>query len=251
MSAETLWLWGMAGSAWNAPPAGSRPAPLEKHSRCKAVCKLDSKLVEKLMKPITIYMVRHGEIAADGRRRFIGQIDLPLSETGRKQAACLRDALSGIEFNGVFCSDLDRSVCTAQIICEKRHPEPVARKDLREISLGSWEGMSFDEVCRHHPDDFKKRGADIVNYQPPGGESFARCAERVLSALDDIVNRFAGNILMVGHAGVNRIILSRALGMPLENLFRITQDYACLNVLAAGTSGYRIVALNHTLGMFY
>lgn len=201
------------------------------------------------MKPRKIYLVRHGEIAADGRRRFIGQIDLPLSEAGRKQAAGLRDALAGVEFSGVFCSDLERSVCTARIICEKHQLEPVAIKDLREISLGEWEGLAFDEVCHKYPGEYKKRGADIVSYQPPGGENFARCADRVMSALDVIADGAAGGILIVGHAGINRIILSRALGMPLANLFRITQDYGCLNILAASASGYRIVALNHTFGV--
>lgn len=202
------------------------------------------------MKPRRIYLARHGEIVTDGNRRFIGQIDWPLSDTGRKQAARLRDELACTEFSAIFCSDLERSVSTAHIICEKHKLEPVPRKDLREISLGAWEGLTFDEVCRNHPDGFKKRGADIVNYQPSGGESFARCANRVLSALDDLLNHVEGNILIAGHAGVNRIVICRALGMPLANLFRITQDYGCLNVLATGTSGFRLVTLNHTFGMF-
>lgn len=199
------------------------------------------------MKPRKIYLARHGEIVTDGHRCFIGQVDLPLSDAGKKQAARLRDELAGVEFSGIFCSDLERSVSTAHIICEKHKLGPVARKDLREISLGAWEGLAFDEVQRRYPGEFEKRGSDIIHYQLPGGESFAQCAYRVLLALDDIVNRAEGNTLIVGHAGVNRIIICRALGMPFENLFRITQDFGCLNELIVGASGLKIVTLNHSV----
>lgn len=200
--------------------------------------------------PRKIYLVRHGEIAADGRRRFIGQIDLPLSDAGRKQAARLREELSGLKISGIFCSDLGRSFSTARIIGEKHHLEPVARKDLREINLGAWEGLTFDEVCRKYPVDFKRRGEDIVHYRPPGGESYARCAGRVLPALNDIINSTEGDVLIVGHAGVNRIIICRALGLPLQNLFRITQDYGCLNIIALDAGGFRVVTVNHVFGLF-
>lgn len=199
------------------------------------------------MKPRKIYLVRHGEIVTDGNRRYIGQLDLPLSDTGRKQAARLRNELACAELQGIFCSDLERSVSTARIICEKQSLEPVAKRELREISLGSWEGLTFDEVRRKYPGEFEKRGEDIFNYQPPGGESFAQCAGRVLSALEEILISLAGNVLIVGHAGVNRIILSRALGMSRENLFKIAQDYGCLNVLMPGDFGLKVITLNQVL----
>lgn len=192
-----------------------------------------------------ICLVRHGEIAAGYGKRYIGRINLPLNETGVRQAARLRDRLAGYEFDRIFCSDLARSAATARIISENHGLEPVMVEGLREIDMGSWEGLSFDEVRRSFPGEFEKRGSDIVNYRPHGGESFARCALRVLAALDEILAA-GGDILIVGHAGVNRIIISRALGMPMENIFRIAQDYGCLNILAADGMGLRLEVLNHT-----
>lgn len=197
------------------------------------------------MKSKKIYLVRHGEITTGGRRRFIGQIDLPLSDTGKKQASRLGDGLAGMELGAVFCSDLQRSIETAGIICEKIRQEPVCTGDLREISLGAWEGLAFKEVERLYPGEFKRRGDDMVNYRPPGGESFALLAARVLPALEDLAGRTEGDLLIVGHAGVNRVIIARALGLPLEKLLDIPQDYGCLNVLAAGAFGFRVLTLNH------
>jgi probable phosphoglycerate mutase len=104
-------------------------------------------------------------------------------------------------------------------------------RDLREIDMGSWDGLAFEEVRRLYPGEFERRSADIVNYRPPGGESFARCAARVLTALDEIIASSYGSILIVGHKGVNMIIISRAKGIPLEDMFKIPQEYGCLNKL--------------------
>jgi probable phosphoglycerate mutase len=189
------------------------------------------------VKPKVIYLVRHGEILNDNKKRYIGHIDLPLNFTGLLQATRLRDKLACIPLSSIFCSDLIRSVSTARIICEKQELEPVIRKDLREIDMGLWDGLTFDEVRKSYPGEFEKRGADIVNYRPPGGESFAKCAARVLSSLDDILASVNGSILIVGHKGINRIIISRAQKIPLKNILKIPQDYGCLNILICTDAG--------------
>jgi probable phosphoglycerate mutase len=65
-----------------------------------------------------------------------------------------------------------------------------------------------------------------------------------MATLEDIAGGTEGNLLIVGHAGVNRVMIARALGMPLKNLFDIPQHYGCLNILAAGASGLSAVAIN-------
>ena len=102
---------------------------------------------------------------------------------------------------------------------------------MREIDLGEWEGLSFEEVERTYPEEFQKRGRDIVHYQPPGGESFFDCTKRVIPAFYSLLHATRGNILLVGHAGVNRIILCQVLGKSLADLFDIGQGYACLNLI--------------------
>ncbi|MBP2627848.1 MAG: hypothetical protein H6Q68_2559 [Firmicutes bacterium] len=198
------------------------------------------------MRSDKIYLVRHGEIATGGHKRYIGQIDLPLDETGRRQAAALRDELAKVSFNQVFCSNLIRSVSTARIICERQSLAPVVIRELQEINMGLWDGVTFEEIRYTYPGEFEKRGADIIKFRPPGGESFAECSSRVLSALDEIVRTARGKILIIGHAGVNRIILSRALGMPLENMLKIKQDYGCLNILKTNNLVQQVEEMNLT-----
>lgn len=192
-----------------------------------------------------IYLVRHGAVRLPaGGRRFIGQSDVPLSEEGLRQANHLRGTLLHFHFSAVYCSDLSRCVETARIVAEPHGIAPIECPSFREIFLGHWEGLTFDEVSAQYPEEFKARGIDIANHRPPQGESFMDCASRVIPAFFDALHTAGGDILIVGHAGVNRILLCRAMGVPLERLFDFQQDYGCLNVLHHGNSRLEIKLVN-------
>lgn len=180
-----------------------------------------------------IYLIRHGAEQAPGPgRRFIGQVDLPLSHEGVEQIQALKNELHSAQLSAIFCSDLKRSLETAAILSEMQDRfAPAPRPELREISLGHWDGLTFEEVRTRYPDEFEERGRDMVHYRPPGGESFLDCTKRVIPAFFDILHATRGSILIVGHAGVNRIILCQVSGLSLDRLFDMDQDYGCLNVI--------------------
>jgi alpha-ribazole phosphatase len=194
-----------------------------------------------------IYLVRHGKIKlVDTERRYIGQLDLTLTVEGYKQAQALSSQLSLEKIDAVYCSDLSRCMSTAKVIADRHGLIPKARTDLREISLGKWEGLSFSDGARRFPEEFKQRGEDIGYFRPPDGESFADCRNRVLAAFADILQSPFNHIVIVGHAGINRLIICHMLGIPLNNLFTISQDYGCLNILKVANFGYRVKLLNST-----
>jgi alpha-ribazole phosphatase len=192
-----------------------------------------------------IYLIRHGRIQQeDEQRRYIGQIDLPLTEEGIRQAESLRRRFEHSDISAVYCSDLSRSRETARIIVGSRNLPIVVRRDLREVCMGEWEGCKLGEIAQRFPDEFKSRGADIVSYRVPGGESFADCSRRVIAAFEEILTSTTGSLLLAGHAGANRLLLCHVLGMPIANLFRLGQDYGCLNVIQCGVSGYQVKLMN-------
>lgn len=196
-----------------------------------------------------IYLVRHGEIQGPGKKSFIGQTDLPLSSRGIKQAHFLHRELSCVPIARIFCSDLKRSVNTAQTVAGKQNTAITPLKELREINLGEWEGKSFEEIRRFYPKEFKKRGEDIVNYRTAGGESFSDVRDRVMPLFDNICQKTKGNIIIVGHAGVNRVILCSLMGIPLNKMFVISQDYGCLNIIVQRKDDYKIRLLNKVYSM--
>ena len=179
----------------------------------------------------TIYLLRHGALADDSRNRFIGQIDLPLAAEGIRQAQALAQTLRHENIGIIYCSDLLRSQQTAEIIADEINAPIEARRELREISLGNWEGLSRSEVKSTFPVQYAARGNDIENYRIPGGESFFECRLRALAAWEEILNCGSESVAVAGHAGINRLLLCHLLGIPVNNMFRIGQDYGCVNIV--------------------
>ena len=189
-----------------------------------------------------VYLLRHGEIECAVQKRFIGKTDMPLSDTGVKQALWWRDALEPVAIEGIYCSDLVRSRHTAEIVAQKQTSPLTVLPELREIGLGEWDGLTVDEVKTAFPGEWEKRGQNIDGYRPSGGESFSDLAFRALPAFDQIMNKGRETVLIVGHAGVNRVILCEVLGMSLRHLFRLRQDYGALNIIE-GSIEFRQVCL--------
>jgi broad specificity phosphatase PhoE len=209
---------------------------------------------------LVLLLMRHGQIAQHpGDRRFVGSRDLPLDDTGRAQARAAGRALADLEGAGlslrrVFTSDLRRAVDTAEIATAAlaAAPEHTRLAELREICLGDWEGLSTEEVRARFPGRLERRGRDMAGVRPSGGESFADLTARVLPALDRLARSTlaAGDrlALVVAHGGVNRAILCAALGLPLAQVLRLPQDYACLNILVWKPEGLAVRAVNLAAG---
>lgn len=194
--------------------------------------------------PQKIYLVRHGAIQPPGSgRRYLGQLDVPLAPEGLRQAEVLRERLRPVRLAAVYCSDLRRAVDTAGIIAAPHGLTPRACPELREVGLGAWDGLTFDEVKERYPEEYAARGADFINFRPPGGESFLDCAHRVLPAVFAALAATPGDLLLVGHAGVNRILLCLAQGRSLADLFAIPQEYGCLNLMTCLDSEFAVASL--------
>jgi alpha-ribazole phosphatase len=195
--------------------------------------------------PGTIYLLRHGAIQSPGEgRRYIGWQDHALSDAGRRQAHAWSDYFSNMPLDRIYGSDLVRCLETARIIAARCFLEPQALPELREISLGQWEGRRFDAVRAADPFEFQRRGEKIADHRPPGGESFTDLQRRVWPVFKSLASGAHQAILLVTHAGVIRVLLCRLLGMPLENLFRIKIGYGTLSIIDFGPQGFRVGAMN-------
>jgi probable phosphoglycerate mutase len=200
----------------------------------------------RALNPTTLYLVRHGAVISVSGKAYIGQIEAPLSEEGVEQAWALRKWLEPVHFTAAFSSDLSRAQRTCRIVTGKRSILHDTLPSLREISLGEWEGISFREIEQRFPEAYASRGRDIENWRPPAGESFADCRVRILRTLNDILAQHSGNVLVVGHGGVNRLILCEVLGIPVKNLHSLGQDYGCVNIIDFSAKRTRVQLLNYT-----
>ena len=145
----------------------------------------------------TLWLLRHGETDWTAAHRLSGSTDVPLNETGRRQAADAGRALASLVIDTIWSSDLRRAKETASIA----RPEQPAEADprLRELDFGRLEGRTWDEL-----DEQTQRSMFAFDdYAAPGGESTATMRERVRSFVDALP---AGTHLVVTHGGVIRIV---------------------------------------------
>jgi alpha-ribazole phosphatase/probable phosphoglycerate mutase len=187
-----------------------------------------------------IYLIRHGETEGAETKRYKGHIDVPLSEHGAEQMKRLSGFIANVgarravplPLSAVYCSDLSRAVKSAELIAKPHGLKPVIMPELRERNFGIWEGMTFDEIKDKYPEEFGAWAGNPLKFSPMEGESTIEVRDRALKVFNEIVEKHTGhNFAIVSHGGINRIILCELLGVPLENIFRVEQDYGCLNVV--------------------
>jgi broad specificity phosphatase PhoE/ribonuclease HI len=193
-------------------------------------------------RPTTTLLLRHGQTPLSAERRFAGRGDVPLTDTGRQQAAAAAARLAargGIDV--IVSSPLRRARRTAEAVAEATGAPVIIDDDLVETDFGKWEGLSFAEAHAQYPDEMTAwlAGADAA---PPGGESFAVVGRRVLAALDRLLAAHPERtMLLVSHVTPIKTILCRALLAPPATLFRIHLDVAALSDVAWFADGPALV----------
>lgn len=169
-----------------------------------------------------ILLIRHGETAWNRARRMQGQIDIPLSEAGQRQAQALGTALAAAERPvAIYASDLQRARHTAQPVATA-HAMPLALDaGLRERCYGAFEGLLYEEISERYPQAFADWRARIPHARFPAGEREAETLQefhqRSVDAVTRIVQRHAGGpLIIVTHGGVLDCLYREATDMPIE-----------------------------------
>ena len=179
----------------------------------------------------TLVVLRHGQTDWNAQRRFQGQADVALNQTGIAQAKAIRPTLNRFHFDAVYSSPLSRALDTARIVA----PDAQITLDprLEEINVGTWSGLTWDEVIAQMP-EYEEHYANGVDFRrSPSGETLAELVERGRPALLEIAEKHEDqSVLIVSHGlFLNRVIHSllgiegRVLG-SLENAHFSELGYA-------------------------
>lgn len=207
---------------------------------------------------LTLILTRHGATDRSEPEQYLGQrIEAHLTESGRTAARALGERLTGVDFQRVISSPLERAIETARLI---RPTDPVEPDDrLAEADYGLWEGRTVGEIEARWPAEREAYEADPGRNAASGGESGQDVARRVGSLLDELVEwagpvQTAGGrdqdrrVLLVGHSTLNRVLLAVALGVPLRDYRRrFRQDWVNLTVLRFGKrygGGWQLLLCN-------
>ena len=167
-----------------------------------------------------LFLVRHGEPRQHDDRIFLGQTDVPLSERGRDEATTAGDELVslGCRPDCIYSSDLMRARETAEIVAARFGGAPIIDVPVfRELNMGTWDGELIEDIRRRFPDEYAKRGEDILNFRVPGGENFYDLRERVTSKFQRILREeffpklrvgISSDLVIVSHLGVIHTLIA-------------------------------------------
>jgi probable phosphoglycerate mutase len=195
-----------------------------------------------------LILVRHGETDDNKNRIFQGQSGRGLDAHGREQAARLAARLSGAQRRPValYASDLERARETAEILGRALGLAPRLDPALREVSLGAWQGLSYEEVEARFPAEWEawRRGVDLKR---GGGESYAELGDRMERAAGRIADAHPGEAaLVVSHGAAIKILVGRALGVGAPGLraFRVPANTGVTVLEREDDGRFRLVLWN-------
>ncbi len=193
------------------------------------------------LRPTRLLLFRHAQVEG-GKGIFYSQQDVPLSREGRLQVRTLCSSMKDHAVSMVISSDLARCMFQAEALGRLWGCEVRAMRELREVHFGDWTGLSWDEIEQAYPGWMARRMADLARFRPPNGENLEDVRERVLGVLMPLMEHHQGETLaVVSHGGVNRVILASVIGLSLQNIFVLGQDFGCLNVLDFYPDGYVVL----------
>lgn len=160
----------------------------------------------------TLYIIRHGETDWNAQGLWQGHTDVPLNAAGHEQAQRLATHLahSGVHLDAIYSSDLLRAWETAQPIGESLGVDLRAMPALREIDLGSWSGMTREQVIAQDAETLDRisSGEDLPR---GGGERLAELHQRVVAAAEQAAAEHPGGaVALVTHGGPVRALLMHA-----------------------------------------
>ena len=189
-----------------------------------------------------IVVLRHGRTVWNVERRFQGSADLPLDDIGVAQADAAAAQLERAEPSLLLSSDALRAKQTAEVLATSIGVEMRPDPRLREADLGSWEGLTREEVERRFPREYLawRHGIDI---RRGGGETYAEVAERAHAAIDEALERLPSGetMVVVTHGGTAKAVIGRLLGLAPDSWHRLSSlAHGRWAVLEEAVFGWRL-----------
>ncbi len=174
------------------------------------------------MEPTTILLARHGETDWNAVGRWQGHTDRALTERGRRQAVELAERLANDAIDAVYSSDLLRAVETAEPVAKRLGLPLQTLPELREVDVGTWAGLTRDEVAERFPDGFRRWSEWQTGWED--GETYDEMGERVVGAILRLAGEHPGErILVVSHGGAIRALHAAAAGIDIATFRQLRQ----------------------------
>ena len=171
-----------------------------------------------------LILARHGETAWNVGKVFRGRVDVDLDEVGFKQAELLGKYLGNWELEAIYSSPLRRALDTANMVARYQKVVVWVAEGLTDFDYGEWQSLPEQEVSRLYPTLLNEWYNSPHKAEMPGGESLEDVTRRAVEAVNGILARHRGNVLLVSHRVVLKVLVCYLLGLDNSHFWNIRQD---------------------------
>ena len=195
------------------------------------------------------YLVRHADKATgDYFNPRLRHDDQPISKFGRKQASKIKKYFHRESIKSIYVSEYIRTVQTARPLARKLKIVPIADYRLNEIDIGIIDKLSGDEMREKYPEVWNALQDRNRDFRWPEGETGLEAQERVVSFINEQTNQ-EGNILLVAHDGIIRILVCYVLGLPIYSRFNFQVDTASITEIEWDTieNRWKLIRFNQSV----
>jgi broad specificity phosphatase PhoE len=193
-----------------------------------------------------VYIARHGQVPANCRGLYAGRSGEPLTEEGRRQAEALSERVSGCGIAEVWTSEIARAVETAEIVGARLGVPMRRERRLNEMLLGSWEGLTEEEVADRFPDQFWLWNERPDQLCVEGRETLAMVAERAQAVVSEAALG-SRPVLLVTHVALVRVVALRILGLPLGRYKAVAVPNGEVMMVGPAAGTVRRLGTGHSL----
>ena len=195
----------------------------------------------------SIYLVRHGQTAWNKEEIFRGRTDVPLDETGLKQAELAGQYFKGIEIHAIYSSPLSRAWQTAQKIAQIQTVKVEPLEGILDMSFGDWEGHAHQEIRKMDNETYRQWVESPHLVKLPGRESLDDVRGRAMAALEEVLRKHSEKtIVLVSHRVVCKVMICTILGLDNSHFWQIAQDTTAINLIQYKKGKYILSLMNET-----
>jgi phosphoserine phosphatase len=195
----------------------------------------------------SIYLVRHGQTAWNKEEIFRGRTDVPLDETGLRQAELAGKYFKGMEIHSIYSSPLSRALETAQKIARFHNIKVQPLQGILDMSFGKWEGQSHLDIQKNDREIYRQWREEPHLVSLPSGESLDDVRVRAMAALEEVIRNHPGKtLILVSHRVVNKVLICGILGLDNSHFWQITQDTTAINLIRYKEGKYILTLMNET-----
>ena len=169
---------------------------------------------------VDLILIRHGATQSNLEGVYYGITDIDLAHQGKKQAQRLAALLRDEEITEIYSSPLIRAYRTAKIINQYHHLPIKTSEFIKEMDFGRWEGLSYRDVEKMWPKEYKKWCDDWIHTPPPEGRAAIEMYQDIKVFLDEVTGRCAGRVAVVTHHGCIRMMIAHLLGLSIDQCWR-------------------------------